>query len=310
MDMAAPVNRRNYRKYMLASYCLLAAVFIGVIRFLTGPEFALSLFYLLPITLATWYSSRWAGVMVSLASAGSWLIADLHMLSGFSSPLIPYLNETFRLIVFLIITIILAKLKKSLDNHKALSRTDPLTAILNRRAFYDLAELELNKARRYHNPLSILYVDIDNFKKINDRLGHHTGDTLLRSAAKMIKRNTRAIDIIGRFGGDEFVILLAQTGAESVAPVARKLKEKLFNLMQENNWPVTFSIGAVTFENPPDSVEHLIIAADRQMYNAKKNGKNRIHYKVIEAFDSTPHPSEVATLRRVTSGVIVRELRS
>ena len=276
--MAASVNHRNYRNYMLAIFCLLAAVFIGVIRFLTGPEFALSLFYILPITLATWYAGRWSGVVVSLASAISWLIADLNMLSGFSSPLIPYLNETFRLTVFLIITFILAKLKKTMDNHKALSRTDPLTAILNRRAFYDLAEMELNKARRYQNPLSVLYVDIDNFKQINDRLGHHTGDTVLRAAAKIIKNNIRAIDIIGRFGGDEFVILLAQTGAESIAPVARKVKEKLFNLMQKNNWPVTFSIGAVTFENPPDSVEQLIIAADRQMYNAKKNGKNRIHY--------------------------------
>ncbi|MEJ2727742.1 MAG: diguanylate cyclase [Deltaproteobacteria bacterium] len=265
--MAAPVNRRNYRKYLLATFCLLAAVFIGVIRLLTGPEFALSLFYILPITLATWYVGRWSGVTVSLASAISWLIADLNMLPSFSSPLIPYLNETFRLTVFLIITFIIAKLK-----------------------------MELNKARRYQNPLSVLYVDIDNFKQINDRLGHHTGDTLLRAAAKMIKSNIRAIDIIGRFGGDEFVILLAQTGAESVAPVARKLKEKLFNLMQENNWPVTFSIGAATFENPPDSVEQLVIAADRQMYNAKKNGKNRIHYKVIEAFDSMPHHSEFAKL--------------
>ena len=121
----------------------------------------------------------------------------------------------------------------------------------------------------------------------------------MRSAAKIIKNNIRAIDIIGRFGGDEFVILLAQTGAESVALVARKLKEKLSNLMQENSWPVTFSIGAVTFENPPDSVEQLVIAADRQMYNAKKNGKDRIHYKVIEAFDSMPHLNEIAKLRGV-----------
>ena len=66
--------------------------------------------------------------------------------------------------------------------------------------------------------------------------------------------------------------------------------------MQENSWPVTFSIGAVTFENPPDSVDQLIIAADRQMYNAKKNGKNRIHYKVIEVFDSLPNRSEAAKL--------------
>jgi len=284
--MAASVERRKYRKYLLAIFCLLAAIFIGVIRFLTGPEFALSLFYILPIALATWYAGRWVGVMVSFASAFSWLIADLSMLPAFSSGLIPYLNETFRLTVFLIITFILAKLKRAMDNHKALGRTDPLTAILNRRAFYDLAELELNKARRYQKPLSVLYLDVDNFKKINDRLGHHVGDALLCSAAKMIKSNIRAIDIMGRFGGDEFVILLAETGPESVALIARKLRDKLLLLMQNKNWPATFSIGAVTFESPPESVEQLIIAADGQMYNAKMNGKNRIHYKVMEANDS------------------------
>ncbi len=266
----------------MALLCLLAAVLIGLIRFLTGPEFALSLFYILPIALATWYAGRWSGITVSLASAISWLIADLNMVTTFSSALVPYLNETFRLTVFLIITFILAKLKTAIDNHKALARTDPLTAIPNRRAFYDLAEMELNKARRYQKSLSVLYLDVDDFKQINDRLGHHIGDALLCSAAKMIKRNIRAIDIIARFGGDEFVILLAETGTESVALVARKLKDKLLNLMQNNNWPVTFSIGAVTFENPPESVEQVINAADLQMYKAKKNGKNRIHYKVIE----------------------------
>jgi len=283
--MAVSANCRNYCKYLLASACLLAAILIGVIRFFTGPEFALSLFYILPIGLATWYAGKWAGVIVSLASAVSWLIADLNMLPAFSSAFIPYLNEALRLTVFLIITLILTKLKRAMDAHKALGRTDPLTAIPNRRAFYDMAEMELNKARRYQKPLSVLYVDIDNFKKINDRLGHHIGDALLCSAAKMIKSNIRAVDIIGRLGGDEFVVLLAETGPESVARVARKLRDKLLHLVQSENWPVTFSIGAVTFENSPDSVEQLIIAADRQMYNAKINGKNRIHYKVIEAFD-------------------------
>jgi diguanylate cyclase (GGDEF)-like protein len=281
MKMAAFVNHRNYRRYLLAVSCLLAAILIGLIRLLTGPEFALSLFYILPIALATWYAGRWFGITVSLASAASWLIADLKMLPAFSSAWIPYLNETFRLAVFLIITLILAKSKKTMDGYKALSRTDPLTGIPNRRAFYDLAEMELNKARRYQKPLSVLYVDIDNFKNINDHFGHYTGDTLLCSVAKMIKSNIRAIDILGRFGGDEFVILLAQTGPESVALVARKLKDKLSHLVQRNNWPVTFSIGAVTFERPPARVDQLIDTADSQMYFAKNRGKNRIHYKFV-----------------------------
>ena len=89
MHMAAFFNRRNYRQYLLAISCLLAAILIGLIRFLTGPEFALSLFYILPIALATWYAGKWVGFMVSLASAVSWLVADLNMLPAFSSAWIP-----------------------------------------------------------------------------------------------------------------------------------------------------------------------------------------------------------------------------
>jgi len=225
-------------------------------------------------------------MFISFTSAVSWLIADLMMLNSFSNHLIPYLNETFRLIVFLIITCILSRLKTSLDNHKELARTDHLTGILNRRAFLDLANLELNKARRYRTPLSVLYMDVDNFKQINDRQGHRAGDELLRLVAKTIKNHIRAIDITARFGGDEFGILLSETGSESATLVARKLENKLIELVQHCGWPVTFSTGVVTFERLPASVGEMINAADSQMYLAKQNGKNRIQYKVIDENDS------------------------
>ncbi len=280
-DITTFNGHKNCFKCFLTLFCLLFAILVGVIRYLTGPEFALSLFYLFPIILGTWYVGQWAGVLLSLVSAFSWLMADLVMLHAFSSALIPFLNETFRLVVFLIITFILVKLKNAINTHKALARIDSLTQVHNRRAFHDLADLELIKARRSKKPLSALYIDIDNFKQINDRFGHHVGDTLLRSVAKTIKTNIRAVDIIARLGGDEFGILLAETGSGAVALVARKLKEKLLGLKQNDNWSVTFSIGVITFENPPDSVDQLIAAADSQMYFAKNQGKNRIHYKVV-----------------------------
>lgn len=277
-----PFNgQNNYFKFFLTIFCLLLTILIGVIRYLTGPEFALSLFYLFPIILGTWYVGQGVGILLSLASAFSWLVADLAMTYAFSNILIPFLNETFRLLVFLIITFLLVKLKNAIDTHKALSRTDSLTQVHNRRAFQDLADLELTKARRSKKPLSFLYVDIDNFKQINDHFGHRIGDTLLRSVAKTIKSNIRAIDIVARLGGDEFGILLAETGSGAVALVARKLKEKLLGLMKNYNRRVTFSIGVVTFETPPDSVDQLIDAADSQMYFAKNMGKNRIHYKIV-----------------------------
>ena len=279
--MQEKIYDNKYLKPFLVIFSFILTIMIGVIRYLTGPELALSLFYLFPIALVTWNVGRRAGIIISVTSALSWLMADLMLLNSFSNIIIPFLNETFRLIVFLIITYIIFELKKALEKHKALARTDPLTLVANRRAFSELADMELNKARRYRHPFSVLYIDIDNFKEVNDRLGHNIGDRLLRSVAKTIKQNIRVIDIIARFGGDEFGILLSETGAEAASLVARKLKNKLLSIMQGNGWSVTFSMGVVTFEIFPDSVDEMIKVADFQMYSAKKKGKNRIQHKVI-----------------------------
>jgi diguanylate cyclase (GGDEF)-like protein len=209
------------------------------------------------------------------------LIADLMMGNVFSNAIIPYLNETLRLFVFLVITCIIHKLKTALEYQKEIAGTDPLTSVANRRAFYDLANLQLNKARRYTTPISFIYLDIDNFKKINDNFGHQVGDKLLRLVADTIENNIRAIDLIVRFGGDEFGILLAETDAESATRVVGKLKKKLLELVRDNGWSVTFSIGVATFLSPPGSIDEIIDAADAQMYFAKQNGKNRTRYKVI-----------------------------
>ncbi len=271
----------KYLNPFLIILSFILSIMIGVIRFLTGPELALSLFYLFPIALVTWNVGRGAGIIISITSALSWLMADLMMLNSFSNIMIPFLNETFRLIVFLIITYIIFELKNALEKQKELARTDPLTSVANRRAFFELANMELNKARRYRHPFSVVYIDIDNFKKVNDNLGHNVGDRLLCSVAKMIKQNIRVIDILARLGGDEFAILLSETGAEAASLVVRKLKNKLLSIMQGNGWPVTFSMGVVTFKIFPDSVDEMINVADSQMYAAKKKGKNRIHYKIV-----------------------------
>ena len=213
----------------------------------------------------------------------------------FSNAIIPYFNETFRLIVFLIITFIVVRLKTALENQKELAGTDPLTAVLNRRAFHDLANLELNTARRYQTPISFIYLDIDNFKKLNDDFGHHIGDKLLLSVAKTIKDNIRTIDLIVRFGGDEFGILLAETGEKSTPQVVGRIKQKLIEVVRDNGWPVTFSIGVATFIRPPGSIDEMIDAADAQKYFAKQNGKNRTRYKVIGKEDKSFGPLETAS---------------
>jgi len=272
---------KKYSKALLVVICFAVALTIGVFRYLTGPEWALSAFYLFPIILATWRAGMGAGILISFTSAISWLVADLMMVNVFSNPIIPFLNETFRLLVFMVVTFIIFKLRIALEKQKDLAGTDPLTSVANRRAFYDLANLELNKARRYHTPISFLYLDIDNFKNINDSFGHPVGDKLLQSVANTIRNNIRAIDLIVRFGGDEFGVLFAETTAESAAQVVDKLKNKLLDLVQDNGWPVTFSIGVAAYMNPPASIDEMIGAADAQLCIAKKNGKNQVRYKAL-----------------------------
>jgi diguanylate cyclase (GGDEF)-like protein len=126
-------------------------------------------------------------------------------------------------------------------------------------------------------------MDIDNFKIINDRYGHQTGDVLLVWVAKTIRKNLRATDYVARVGGDEFALLLPETGAEAGQFVLYKLQRMLLDLMQKNNWPVTFSIGAATFVAEPESLDQMIQSADDLMYSAKRNGKNRIAQAVVGA---------------------------
>jgi len=272
---------RSSPKVFLIILSFTLTLMISYIKYLTGPEWAMSAFYIFPIILVTWNVGIGTGILLSLMSAISWLMADLMALDLFSNPRVPFINETFRLVVFLVIAFIIFKLKIAFENQQELAGTDPLTLVLNRRAFYPLADLELNNARRYKTPTSFVYLDIDDFKKINDHFGHRTGDTLLCSVAKTIKTNIRAIDIIVRFGGDEFGVLLSNTNADSACQVVEKLKQNLAELVQNQEWPVTFSIGIATYLMPPENNDEMIDAADAQMYIAKQEGKNRVRQKTI-----------------------------
>lgn len=178
-------------------------------------------------------------------------------------------------------------LRSAVEREQELARTDSLTGLTNRRAFCEMSSGEINRAQRYQRPFTVAYVDIDNFKTVNDRFGHSTGDTLLRVVAHTMKSHSRAVDVIARLGGDEFAILLPETGPDPGRAVSRKLHERLVDAMRQHEWPVTFSIGVVTFIRPPATVDQMIGLVDGLMYAAKNSGKNRIMHKIHEALDES-----------------------
>jgi diguanylate cyclase (GGDEF)-like protein len=150
------------------------------------------------------------------------------------------------------------------------------------RYFCELADTELSRARRYERPLTIAYLDIDNFKLVNDRLSHATGDLLLKRVAESIRNNIRVIDTIARVGGDEFVTLFPETDPDTAKLVIERIQKGLRDVVQENKWPITFSIGALTCVTIPDSVEALVTAADRLMYSVKAAGKDTVKYEIFD----------------------------
>lgn len=273
---------KNSYKPLLLVLVFALVLLIRWIQLLTGPEFAFSFLYLIPIITVTWLTGIYWGMTVSVVSAFSWLLIDLSMVDRFSNSYIPLINESLRLAVFVFIVLIITRYKKILANQKEKASMDPLTGVANRRAFFRLARTEIDRSCRYNHPFSVMVIDIDNFKQVNDHLGHHTGDCLLIKVVKTIKYHLRTIDIVARFGGDEFVVLLVRTDSNSALLVVRKLQKQLMAVMQENKWPVTFSIGVATYRSVPDSVEETIRAADELMYQVKHNGKNNIRHAVLK----------------------------
>lgn len=261
---------------------VLLTLLIGCIDYVTGYEISFSLFYLLPVMITTWNLGRKQGIFFAVLGAIAWFLADQMAGHLYSHPAIPYWNMMVRFGFFLAVLISVSRLKTAYEHVKTLSSVDPLTGVLNARAFQKHANAEIQRSRRYGHPFTVAYIDLDNFKAVNDRFGHSTGNTVLCTVADTASGNLRATDFVARLGGDEFAILFPETGEESARAVLSKLQDMVSGCMQANGWPVTLSIGAVTFRKPPDSVDRMLKNADELMYAVKHDGKSRIRHEVHE----------------------------
>jgi diguanylate cyclase (GGDEF)-like protein len=163
-----------------------------------------------------------------------------------------------------------------------MSITDPLTGLLNRRYLEERLTEELNRSRRNQTPMSFVMLDIDDFKRYNDRNGHQAGDVALEMTAQCLKSVLRSEDVAARYGGEEFSILLPQTSIEEANIIAQRLRQKIRNTQYPHGGSqplgaVTVSIGISSLTNVLDSPSTIIGAADRALYIAKSAGKNRVH---------------------------------
>ncbi len=273
----------NRPRPLVATFGFALIVAIAAIDFwLTSLQISFLVFYLLPIFFITWFTGPRSGVIAAILCAIVNFSIDFRYVHTFPNPLELYASGVAALLVYLFMARTIAVIRLLMDHERELARTDYMTGAANRRAFYEAAELEIQRARRYSHPFTIAAMDLDNFKGVNDRFGHAAGDTVLRLAADTIKAEIRAIDMVARIGGDEFIILLPEADGEAAHAVVDRVQHDLLAALQKNGWPVTVSIGLATFVSPPGSTDEMMKKADELLYAAKHGGKNMIRQQVLE----------------------------
>jgi diguanylate cyclase (GGDEF)-like protein len=279
---------------LLLCFALLAAV--GAIDLATGSDVVFSVFYAVPIALATWVLGRPSGLLFSVLSTILWTVGDRYSLDQSWASAVPWWNAGVRLAFFGIVVVILAALRNALGEEQRLARVDALTRVPNVRQFSEQADLELRRTQRTGQPLSVAIFDVDDLKVVNDRYGHAAGDALLVAIARAWLHALRSTDLIARLGGDEFAVLLPDTSAEAALVALQKGRGAALVAIGEGGWPASLSIGAVTLVGGEADVEGLLRHADVLMYEVKNAGKDGVRTAVLGAGDAAPDsPFRVAT---------------
>ncbi|MBT0653244.1 GGDEF domain-containing protein [Geomobilimonas luticola] len=252
---------------------LLLAVLVYLDREVADLPFVM--FYLVPVVWESWYYGRRAGIAVACLCVLLWVGANHPEISGRGNLFLVW-SVMEKLVLFVLTSVLISMFRSNRDRIRDLARLDFLTKAYNKRYFCELAEREIYRFQRYNRPFSLAYIDTDNLKTINDTYGHHEGDQLLVLIARTMQAAVRKTDIVTRVGGDEFVILLAENNYTQASVAIAKVKSQLDAVMGAHRYGVTFSIGLVSFLDPPASVDQMLRLSDSLMYRVKASGKNAI----------------------------------
>lgn len=249
MAVVGALRRQPPRRVLLLGLLLL--LLVGLVDHAAGQHYSFSIFYLLVVILVSASSRVAYALCLAVVAAVVWSGVESANLD-LSDPWLPLLWNTVARSAVLVVTASLVATVVSLAREEGeRSRADPLTGLLNRRGLCDVAGLEVARAARSGDPFTLLYLDIDGFKGVNDDLGHLAGDRLLSEVGLALEAHVRRSDTAGRIGGDEFVVLLPETHSAAGLVAAQRLAHSLDEMCRLGSWPVRFSIGAATSRSLP-----------------------------------------------------------
>jgi diguanylate cyclase (GGDEF)-like protein len=259
-----------------ATLAAIAVIGIAYVDGVTGVELRVFPLYFVPVLAVSLVLGRGPGLAMAAVCAGAWYVSN--RLAGLHSnpPAIDVANLFVMAIAFAVVALLGAAQRSWLHRERALSRTDSVTGLLNVRGFYEAAAVELARSSRYHHPLTIAYLDLDDFKQVNDRFGHARGDAVLVAVSRAMRRGCRSTDLVARVGGDEFVVLFPETARDAAEAALVKVRSRVREVAGEDGQGITMSVGSVSFASPPGDVEKLVHEADRAMYAAKALGKDAL----------------------------------
>lgn len=266
-------------KLGVAAAAIAFIAFIAVIDYMTNNQTAITLFYAVTIVAVVWLSWGYVAILAALL-CGTLGCAIAHISSSpcsVTSSTRAWTQSSF----YLIFTFALLALKYMQVQLKGISTMDPLTDLANSRYFLDVGAKELARAHRYKRAFSIIYIDIDDFRVINDSLGHQVGDGLLREIAKMAKLIIRKSDTVARLGGDEFALLLPETGEVAAKAAVARIIKRLSEIKAPDSRQITFSVGVITNTGQPGDFEDIVNIAKNLMHEVKHGGKNSVKYRLL-----------------------------
>lgn len=267
------------RKWTLP-VCVALLVLVGAVDSVMAVNLSFWGLYLAPVGCAAWMEGSRAGYGMALVTAMGIVLIDIATGSGAMGRGVMAWNVLQSLAAYSVVAGIVGFLRERMEEGRRFAAIDALTLLPNRGSFIAALDAELSRSNRYGRAFTLAYLDLDNFKEVNDLEGHDSGDQLLKRVAETMRNVTRQSDVLGRLGGDEFAALLPETTFGAGRMVLEKLHKELGVAMEEGRWPVTFSIGAVTFETPVESSREALRLTDGTMYAVKRAGKNGIQHAV------------------------------
>jgi diguanylate cyclase (GGDEF)-like protein len=240
-----------------------------------APHFRLGILYVIPVLLVAWHDGLGWGIVFASATSLLRFLVGVDQIPPDTPLVARLLNEVAYLAVAMVAIAGLSQLRRTNARLEVLATRDPLTNVRNARAFANELAQELGRTRRYGRPLALVYLDLDDFKAVNETHGHATGDAVLRLMADAMQGAVREADIVGRLGGDEFGVLMPETEGSVAHAAAARLAMGIRTAFRGTP-SVTASIGVVSVTGTEAGTDELLRKADQAMGEAKRAGKDRV----------------------------------